>query len=330
MALLASLFAAIPSAAAQEATLTCEELPPESNPSNACIDPPELEVSRVSSSSVRLSWDPPVRGGDYYGYLIWITSPDEEPDFNDPNVCPDSYRPNGGGPIETVCDVGDLDSDTDYKVWAYVHAIAKTVTPGLSSTTFTTLPEIENLRVSNIVGSTARVDWDDRSAGTPYVLWVETVGIPRERDVAVSDCPGTQRTNNPDRHCNLIQLEPGVQYRVSVRRDIPGREDTPALSAVFTAEPPAPEPPNPEPPAPEPPVVEPEPEPDPCKAGGEHFKKRAKKVRVANKKFRLGIEKWTDRLEDRPKKLAKKVRHLQNTREGRIDRARTAYAAACR
>lgn len=322
--MLASLFATIPSAAAQEATLTCDELPPERNPASSCIDPPELQLSRIGTSTVRLSWDLPEQRGDYYGYFIWITAPDEQPTGNGTDLCPYSYRPNGGI-IETVCDVEGLDPETEYKVWAGVHTIAKTASSGLSSAAFATLPAIENLRVSNIVGSTARVDWDDRSAGTPYVLWVETVGIERERDVSVSDCPGTQRTNNPDRHCNLIQLEAGVQYRVSVRRDIPGREDTRALSTVFTAELPAPQPP-----APEPPVVEPEPELDPCKAGGEHFKKRAKKVRVANKKFRTGIEKWTDRLEDRPKKLAKKVRQLQSTRTARIDRARAAYNSACK
>lgn len=69
--------------------------------------------------------------------------------------------------------------------------------------------------------------------------------------------------------------------------------------------------------------------PNPCAEGGKDFKKKQNRIRVAEKKFDKAVEKWTDRLEDRPRKLAKRIRRLVNLRDRRISRANSEFAQAC-
>ena len=68
---------------------------------------------------------------------------------------------------------------------------------------------------------------------------------------------------------------------------------------------------------------------DPCSEGGEHFEKRKKSIRIAGRKYAKSVDKWVERLEDRPKKLAKKIKRLKRTRNLRIDRANAQYERAC-
>jgi hypothetical protein len=68
---------------------------------------------------------------------------------------------------------------------------------------------------------------------------------------------------------------------------------------------------------------------NPCDQDEAFFVKREKAIKRADRKFTRAVDRASIRLEDRPKKLAKKVVRLTRKRERRIAKAEAGYSKVC-
>ncbi len=185
--------------------------------------------------------------------------------------------------------------------------------------------------------TTATVSWDHprKSTAVRYGVWLSGPGLPT--------CEVTQDLGGRE-SCRLTGLTPGTNYRVHVFGEdaIGQRSETPSITFVTNkdAERPKDDPKKDEPKNDEPKVDpkkdEPkkdEPKVDPkvakCAADGQYTKTRDRIVKKVNGWYEKQVNKATDRLDDKPKKLARKISKLETRRDNKIAKAEARYIGRC-
>ena len=183
--------------------------------------------------------------------------------------------------------------------------------------------------------TTATVSWNHprNSTAVRYGVWLSGPGLPTCE--VTSDLGGRES-------CRLKGLTPGTSYQVHVYgEDAIGQRSETSPSITFVTnkdakvEPPK-EDPKIDPPKVDPPKDDPkddEPKVDPkvakCAPDGKFTKARDRVVNKVNVWYEKQVNKATDRLDHKPKKLARKITKLGATRDNKIAKAEAKYIGRC-
>lgn len=189
---------------------------------------------------------------------------------------------------------------------ASLESTARTTTHPLATVSVTRPPvrptDPVNLQVS-ATETNATVSWDhpDRSTAVFYGVWLTGPGLPT--------CKVNGSLSGRE-SCRLNNLKPGTTYQVHVyaQDQIGQRSET--LSTSFTTES----------------DVTP---PGPCDTDGRHTKAKDRAIGKAHRQFDKKVERVSNRLENKPKRLARKIRKLGKKRDSKIVRAEALYANRC-
>ncbi len=269
------------------------DLPRPANPRSA-------RVSEVRTTSALVSWDHP-SGSNAATYRVWLS------DVGPGGPFCESSAPFDG---RESCRLTGLAPGTSYTANVFAMNADGLESLRTVQVEFSTKPDDlplpgdpRGVRVANVKKYGATVLWDHPAGSTAvaYRVWLSDVGP--GGPFCESSAPFDGRES-----CRLTGLDANTTYTANVfAMNADGGRSVGSVQVVFTTEA----------------------EPNHCSPTGKYTRTRDKGVKKANERYDLNVAKAFDRLEDKPNKLARKIRKLAKTRDDKIAKVEATYDRRC-
>ena len=263
-------------------------------------NPAATRVSEVKKTSALVSWDHP-SGSNAVTYRVWLS------DVGPAGPFCESSTPFSG---RESCRLTGLQPGTQYTANVFAMNADGRESLRTIQVNFTTKPDALALpgdprraRVANVTKNGVTVWWDHPtgSNAVTYRVWLSDVG-------AGGPFCEASAPFGPRASCRITGLDSNTSYVANVfAMNADGGRSVGAVQVAFTTDGP----------------------PDHCAPDGKYTKTRDKGIRKANAWYDRNVEKAFDRLEDKPNKLARKIKKLAKTHENKLAKVEAKYAGRC-